>query len=144
MCGAYDRCNEDSKMPVIIKTTIKILEGMGLVVLFLVSLCLIVYGICRLTYDIKEDFTENRLLKLYNEKLNKDEFIEVFFIDIEKGPSGNAGEFYWYKKNCRMPHFFAKWEDEKIYVVLKDNDKFVKNWIISNLNFFDYYFNLSN
>lgn len=69
MIGLMKTAKIVSKMPVIIKTTIKILEGMGLVVLFLVSLCLIVYGICRLTYDIKEDFTENRLLKLYNEKL---------------------------------------------------------------------------
>lgn len=73
---------------------------------------------------------DKRLLKLYEEKLSKDQFTEVLFKSEIQIPEGAAGELYWDMKHCAAPQWFAKWQDEedKIDLVLKDNGKIVRTW----------------
>lgn len=92
---------------------------------------------------------KKRLLKRYKEKLSENKFTEVFFTtEVEapagKAPAGKAGDYYWAMKHCNEPRWGAKWQqDEKIYVVLKDGEKEVRNWTIGNLAFFDCWFEFS-
>lgn len=101
---------------------------------------LLVYIIVFL-YNKFEKIREKKLCKRYKEKLSEDEFTEVFFTTEVEAPAGKAGDYYWSMKHCNEPGWFAKWQkDEKIYVVLKDGEKEVRNWKIGNLAFFDCWF----
>lgn len=51
------------------------------------------------------------------------------------------GELYWDNKHCEDPHWFAKWQDDQIYVELKDNDKKIRDWNMC-LAAFDFLFNI--
>lgn len=87
---------------------------------------------------------KKRLLKRYKEKLSENKFTEVFFTTEVEAPAGKAGDYYWAMKHCNEPRWGAKWQqDEKIYVVLKDGEKEVRNWTIGNLAFFDCWFEFS-
>lgn len=83
---------------------------------------------------------EEKLLKFYKGKLSEDEFTEIFFRTDIVMPKGPAGELYWYKEHCEEPHFFAKRQEDNIYVELMDKDELIAKWMM-NLNFLHFYFN---
>lgn len=91
----------------------------------------------------KEKLKRQELRKIYSETFKKKTEIEIKYKGKE-APAGDAGEFYWDMKHCEEPHFWAQWqeEEENIYLELKDGVEHVRNWTISNIHFFDRYFDI--
>lgn len=106
-----------------------------------ILLCFLIFNLLSIIVGQILKAKDEKLLKRYEGKLSQDEITEVFFKSEIQAPPGRAGEWYWDNKHCEEPHWFAKWQDDQIYVELKDNDKKVRDWCM-DLSVLDFYFNI--
>lgn len=116
---------------------IRAIVGITLLVLTAIGFLTVMLSIATGIVVVLKRLTDKKLLECYKEKLSENDFTEVFFKSQIMPPQGTAGEFYCDMKHCKEPHWLAKWQEEKIYLLLKDEDKKIRDWNISNFSFFD-------
>lgn len=70
-------------------------------------------------------------------KLKEDKFTEIY---LKRGPRCDVSKIILDGYDAHEKRYFAKKEEDGIYVIMKEADTIIKDYHIRNCSFFDYHF----
>lgn len=70
-------------------------------------------------------------------QLKEDEFTEIY---LKQRPRRNVSKVILDGYDAHEKRYFAKKEDDEIYVIMKEDESVIKDYHTSNYSFFDYHF----
>ena len=76
------------------------------------------------------------LYEQYKQKMGENTYIKVFFHEPKCKLEGDALELYTKMKKCKNPSWFAKIQNERMYIQLKNNNEVVFEVETANMFFF--------
>ncbi len=109
---------------------------------FIMIICMLAF-VYFISYLVLNVWEKERTLEIEEEwkkiipKLKEDEFTEIY---LKREPRCRVSELILDGYDAHEKRYFAKKEEDRVYVIMKEEETIIKEYHISNYLFFDYHF----